>query len=119
MERKTWEEFLSECDASHYAWDIIDDVDIFVEEGIFYVVLVNLWNDEDVEFHHTEDGDIVAEWGGEPVIITDFDTSNAPTAYMVVEEIEKGEFAAATGNLWSTIGEAKEELSRLVKKEVR
>jgi hypothetical protein len=120
LEKMTWEEFLDTCDASHYRWTWYPEETV-KEEGNFLIARVDISDDPDtswgdsLEFDFLSDDERIVDWGV-PVIITDFENSTAPYAYMLVEETEKG-YIPVSGMLHYTLEEAEEELREYLEEE--
>lgn len=122
LEKTTWEEFLSSCDASHYSWTQYPE-DVVHKQGDYLVVRVNLSDDPDIdwgdsmEFDFLSDNERVVDWGI-PIIITDYENSNAPYAFMILEKTEKG-YLPVSGSLFPTQEEAEEELKEILEEGIK
>lgn len=120
LEKMSWEEFLSLCNASHYFWNSYPK-NVLQEGRNFLLVRVDLSDDPDIsfgdnwEFSFWEEKEVIVDWGV-PVIITDFQESTAPYAYIILQKTEKG-YVPVSGELLPTLEKAEKELQEILQEE--
>jgi len=80
MKRKTWKEYLEDCDICTWKWSDLNSLDIVDETEDEYIVrlsLADIIDDPFLEIKEIEEtGETMINWGNDWVVITDYDENH-------------------------------------------